>query len=112
MIRNVSKDASDASRHSLLDWHGRDHLDARAGKTAPVSNRLNACLARRVKCCPVGEINVAGELETLRRADLDEKQHHGAASARRHGCKLDEMLRAALGRRIGEFGKAGRAHEM
>ena len=68
-----------------------------------VSLRLIVGRARRIECLSVSGVDVAGELERARRADLDQEQHYGAVSGNHGVGELGEMLCPAFGYGIGKF---------
>src|SRR3954447_21976155 len=67
-----------ASGFLLSDRDRLDHLDPVAGDAAAIGNDLDPGGARGVERLAIGRIDVAGELETLRRPDLDQEQHYRA----------------------------------
>src|ERR1041385_5262935 len=95
-----------------VDEDGSINLNAAVLDPAFPCNRLDAALARAIIGHAVFRIDVAGELELFRRADLDQEQHDGAVALLDHVAKLFEVLGAALGLGVGEFRHARRAHQM
>ena len=85
---------------------GAGDRDAVRRDRAAIGDRLDAARLRAVERFAVAPVDVAREREAPRRADLDEIQHHRAGAGRHHVGKLVEMLGAALGHRVGKFGKA------
>src|SRR5208282_5047231 len=68
--------------------------------------------ARLLEGCGIDRVEVAGDGEAIRRWNLNDEEEYGARAARRHGSELPEMLGAAVGHAVREFGEPRLAHEM
>src|SRR6266446_8758103 len=79
-------------RRSLRDRHGLRHLDTFAADPTAIGEGFDTHGARGVKGRAIGGVDVAGELEAPRRADLDEKQHHRPRARRRHRTEFGEVF--------------------
>ena len=124
LSRNVSNDAREASRygfrHGLAepderlvhDRHRFRHVDALPRDAAAIGDGLDAGIFCHVERPAVGRVDVAGERKTPRRTDLDQEQHHRAGALCRHVGQLGEVLRPALGDRVGEFRECRAAHQV
>src|SRR6476619_562785 len=101
-----------ASGFLLSDRDRLDHLDPVAGDAAAIGNDLDPGGARGFERLAIGRIDVAGELETLRRPDLDQEQHYRARACCDHRAQFAELLRPALGNRVGQFCPSRLAHQV
>ncbi len=106
---NVMLRRSCSARH---DRHRVGNREAAGGHFAAIGQRLDAASPGPIERRGVAGIDVAGECEALRRADLDQIEHHGACARRHHVGELVEMLGAALGHGIGKFGQIALPHQV
>ena len=70
----ASSTTPNAIAPSLPDRHRLGHLDSFAGDAATIGKGLHPGEPGGVECPAIGRIDIAGELETLRRPDLDQEQ--------------------------------------
>src|ERR1700678_2590929 len=97
---------------ALFDRNRRHDFDPVEANLAAPGQHLDASCARLVESVRIGRVDVAGDGKAIGRGNLNDEKHDRARASSPHGRQLAEMLGAAFGHAIREFGQSRLAHEM